>query len=590
MKTRFPNPVLLPVLLVGFGSIGTSQATAQTFTTLRSFTAISASSPYTNADGQKPNAALLLSGNRLYGIAKNGGRWGNGTVFALNTDGTGFTNLHTFAATSGGSLPNFANLEGINPQSDLILSGNTLYGTAPYGGTNGNGTVFAVNIDGTGFINLHTFTSGPGANKDGASPFGGLVLFSNTLFGTASAGGNYGNGTVFAVSTDGTGFTNLHSFNVSEGAAPFGGLVLSGKTLFGTTADGGPSADGTVFAVSTDGSTFTNLHSFTGRDGASPFAGLILSANTLYGTTEGSSIGYGAVFAVSTDGRSFTNLHTFNRSEGWEPQGRLFLSGNTLYGTATYGGIGQNGNGTLFAIKTDGTGFTNLHKFTATAGSEGGYGVNMDGGYPVGGLILSGNTLFGTTHMGGASGTGTIFTLSFTPQLTLVPSGSNLVFAWPTNYAGFDYTGYTLQSTADLSSSAAWSTSSAPVVVNGQYAVTNPISGAEQFFQVEAVSLSVLIQLRFAISLGKTALESIEEFECAQLFRGSLRDSSHPQLNRRTGHGPFPRGPNRVIMRHRPSTPQRSMPKGNSIQRKQARLEPLGTVRGAVGTASRCAT
>ena len=48
----------------------------------------------------------------------------------------------------------------------------------------------------------------------------------------------------------------------------------------------GSAANGTVFAVNTDGTGFTNLYSFTdGSDGANPNAGLILSGNTLYGTT-----------------------------------------------------------------------------------------------------------------------------------------------------------------------------------------------------------------------------------------------------------------------------------------------------------------
>ena len=41
-------------------------------------------------------SGLILSGNTLYGTARSGGSSGNGTVFALNTDGTGFTNLHSF--------------------------------------------------------------------------------------------------------------------------------------------------------------------------------------------------------------------------------------------------------------------------------------------------------------------------------------------------------------------------------------------------------------------------------------------------------------------------------------------------------------
>ena len=52
-------------------------------------------------------------------------------------------------------------------------------------------------------------------------------------------GGSSGNGTVFAVNTDGTGFTNLHSFYCctnSDGAYPYAGLILSGNTLYGTAS------------------------------------------------------------------------------------------------------------------------------------------------------------------------------------------------------------------------------------------------------------------------------------------------------------------------------------------------------------------
>src|SRR5206468_3922223 len=99
------------------------------------------------------------------------------------------------------------------------LSGNTLYGTAYKGGSSSVGTVFAVNTNGVGFTNLHSFSavprfSGPYINSDGANPFAGLILSGNTLYGTAHFGGSSGNGTVFAVNTNGTGFTNLHSFTV----------------------------------------------------------------------------------------------------------------------------------------------------------------------------------------------------------------------------------------------------------------------------------------------------------------------------------------------------------------------------------------
>jgi uncharacterized repeat protein (TIGR03803 family) len=463
---------VLPALIAGLNLIPTGRVSAQAFTTLHSFTLLNNS---TNSDGARPYAGLILSGNTLYGAAVNGGSSDNGTVFAVHTNGTSFTNLHSF---------NYS--DGANPYAGLILSGNTLYGTAvdPYG------TVFKINTNGTGFTNLHSFTATSGSlytNSDGVYPYGGLILSGNTLYGTAYGGGNSGNGTVFAVNTNGTGFTNLHSFTLlnnstnSDGARPYTGLILSGNTLYGTAEYGGSSGYGTVFAVHTNGTGFTNLHSFNYSDGANPYAGLILSGNTLYGTASGGgSSSYGTVFAVHTNGTGFTNLHSFTavsgsgaNSDGANPQAGLILSGNILYGTAGYGG--SSGDGTVFALNTDGTGFTILYSFTTLNNS-----TNSDGANPLGGLILSGNVLYGTAYWGGSSGNGTVFSLFIPPQLTIIPSGANVILTWPTNATGF-----TLQSTTNLVSPAVWSiVSPAPVVVNGQNAVTNSTPGTKKFYRL----------------------------------------------------------------------------------------------------------
>ena len=137
------------------------------------------------------------------------------------------------------------------------------------------------------------------------------------------------------------------------------------------------------------------------------------------------------------------------------------------------------GFGFILAGRVTGQTFTTLHSFTPTTPPS----TGSDGAGPYASLILSGNTLYGTTVHGGSSGSGTVFSLSLPigpPQLTIIPSGANVILTWPTNAAGF-----TLQSTTNLGSSAVWTTNSpAPVVVNGQYAVTNPISGAQQFYRL----------------------------------------------------------------------------------------------------------
>ena len=146
------------------GSNGVTVA-AQSFATIYNFT--------NGYDGANPMAGLILSSNILYGTTQNGGdgAYGHGTVFALNTNGTGFMDLHVFTYGSDGAIP-----DGV-----LILSGNTLYGTAVGGGvgTNAWGTVFAVNINDSSFTTLHTFAG----DSDGALPYGGLLLSGSNLFG-----------------------------------------------------------------------------------------------------------------------------------------------------------------------------------------------------------------------------------------------------------------------------------------------------------------------------------------------------------------------------------------------------------------------
>ena len=183
----------------------------------------------------------MISSNTLYGTASGGGSSGCGTVFKVNTNGTGFSTLYSF---TGGD-------DGGNPEAGLILSGNSLYGTAEYGGDSGRGTVFKVNTDGTGFSTLYSFTGG----DDGGNPLADLILSGNTLYGTASGIYSSSDGTVFKVNTDGTGFSTLYSFTGgADGANPEAGLVLSGNTLYGTASGGGTSGCGTVFKVNTDGS------------------------------------------------------------------------------------------------------------------------------------------------------------------------------------------------------------------------------------------------------------------------------------------------------------------------------------------------
>ncbi len=427
-------------------------ATAQTFTNLHSFTSLS--------DGANPHDALTASGGVLYGTTSSGGGAGNGSIFAINTDGTGFTNLHSLAY-----------IEGINPFSGLALASNTIYGTASQGGASGNGTVFAVNTDGTGFALLHVFSGG----GDGANPFAGLVVSGGTLYGTVSGGGAQGNGAVFSLNTDGTGFKNLHSFTGgADGSSPYGGLVISGGALYGTTAQGGGGGNGVVFSINTDGTGFKNLHSFTGADGAGPNAGMYLTGSTLYGaTSSGGASGNGAVFSINTDGTGYANLYSFSGGAGGASPNGVIFSGGALYGTTSVGGAG--GNGLVFSIGTNGAGFTNLYSFTANPPP----GTNTDGAVPRAGLVSTGGSLYGTTFQAGASNKGTLFEVVLNGAVSPPPApiplliqmvGASVVLSWANPV-------FTLQSASDITGVF----TNLPGATTGY---TNPITGARQFFRL----------------------------------------------------------------------------------------------------------
>lgn len=348
--------------------------------------------------GANPDADLAVSDSTLYGMTCGG------IVHGFAVGRTVFK-VHTDGSDFN-VLHAFPGASAEGPTGGLVLYSNTVYGTR-HSINSSWGMVFKVNTDGSGFAVLKDFSGG-----DGASPCGALVASNSTLYGTTAGGGYQSFGTVFKINTDGSNYTILKDFGRAyqwnDGASPKGGLVLSGTTLYGTADHGGISNCGTVFKVNTDGSDFAVLHHFIGKDGANPYAGLVISGTTLYGTTREGGIdyrgpnygSYGTVFKVNTDGTGYTVLKDFSGgSDGAWPQSGLVLLGTTLFGTTVYSGLHFDRIGKVFKINTDGSGFTVLGDLEE----------------PCARMALSGTVLYGTTFRGGILGYGTVFSLSITP-------------------------------------------------------------------------------------------------------------------------------------------------------------------------------
>jgi uncharacterized repeat protein (TIGR03803 family) len=337
---------------------------------------------------------------KLYGQTYSGGAYGGGVVFSLATDGT-YSVVH--------NVRNSPNQEGATAYGELSqTSSGALLGTNTGGAASGNGELFTVNTDGSGWNDIHDFYSTP------ANPLESAIRASDGLLYATSAGGS-GCGTVFRIEADGTTIQTLHVFGCgdpTDGQTPYGRLVEgSDGALYGTTYQGGSNGYGTVYRITKLGQ-FSLLHSFYGynsgtgiyEDGLYPYSGLIVATDgNMYGTTNSyGHYGYGTIYQITTGG-TFSVVHSFNNAAG---EGAYTFEGGVvqgpdgrLYGT-TYGG-GSHGYGTLFAVTTGGS-FTKLHDFDPTGIGEGyqSHGqVAFDG---------AGN-VYGTTYYGGYDGVGTIF-------------------------------------------------------------------------------------------------------------------------------------------------------------------------------------
>ena len=272
---------------------------------------------------------------------------------------------------------------------------------------------------------VYTFTGG----TDGQNPTDLVPYTDGNFYGSAT-------NTLFKVTPAGA-FTTLYTFCPSCPTSPpdAAGLVVgSDGNFYGLTA----AADsmGATFFKMTSAGVFTSLNSSVpGNPADSLYEGdgskLVLGTDgNFYGANSGIGTS-GSVFKIAPDG-TFTTLYTFSatggtnetNSDGANPYGRLTQgSDGNFYGTTRLGGA--YGSGTVFQITPAGV-LTSLYSFGAIGTAAGTPGQNLDGLFPVAGLIqgTDGNFYGGTTS-GGQNGIGTLFKISAAGALTALHQFSN---------------------------------------------------------------------------------------------------------------------------------------------------------------------
>jgi uncharacterized repeat protein (TIGR03803 family) len=244
----------------------------------------------------------------------------------------------------------------------------------------------------------------------------------------------------------------LYSFTPQRGGAPAGGVTIgAGGVLYGAT---GANGYGTVFAMSppaSPGGAWTEyvLHVFgLNLDGSNPQAGVTIgTGGVLYGTTLyggdyvcGQDLGCGTAFSVTppaSPGGAWTEaiIHSFGYgADGYHPASNLVSGGGgVLYGTTSKGGTGFDALcGTVFSLTppaTPGGAWTEAVLYTFP-------GTQNDGCDPQNLALGKEGELYGTTYSGGASGAGTVFSLT-PPQSTGGAWTEKVLYSFGDNGAGF---------------------------------------------------------------------------------------------------------------------------------------------------------
>jgi uncharacterized repeat protein (TIGR03803 family) len=403
----------------GFGTLFSVSTNGENFQVVYAF------------DGQVPRGLPLLREGAFFGTAWYGGLGVAGGVYKLGQSGVPFDLLWRFSEPESES-------SGLWPQGGLVQGTNgQLYGNTSLGGSGGHGVLFSLGLSGTNFVARHHFGDGP---QDGNTPASLISASDGFLYGTARRGSNSSENIAFRMRQDGTDYqiiavpspeapyllvgqlaegtngalysaahevgsstTKLVRFNkdgsdlvvladlVEAQSYELPSLISSPDgVLFGTSFTEGTNHAGAVYKVNQDGTGYAVLHHFgeDAADGSFPAYLLVGKSGAIYGTTSGGMTGNGTLYRVGHDGTGYQILHQFDSTpgDGAGPQGLWEGQDGLIYGVTSGGGT--NGGGTLFSLHRDGMDYRRVHAFEAERGELTG---------PVGALVGGNDRLYGST-------------------------------------------------------------------------------------------------------------------------------------------------------------------------------------------------
>ena len=262
--------------------------------------------------------------------------------------------------------------DGVVPNAELLPANPGFYGVTREGGAHGFGTVFLVTPPAGGGTNwsetiLYSFAG----SGDAAFPSGGLVADqAGNLYGVTLLGGANNLGAVYQLSppiTEGGSWTEtvIFSFSGPDGTLPSGQLQFDQTgALYGTTDGGGSLQEGTVFQLTpcrearwfVDPECALQLFRRTGMEVIRwPESSSTTWAGFLERPRPGAAAPFpgGVIFRLNPpvnqgDPWTETVLHSFGGPDGFRSLSQLVRRGGSFYGTTSSGGL--NGTGTVFVL------------------------------------------------------------------------------------------------------------------------------------------------------------------------------------------------------------------------------------------------
>ncbi|MBT1700146.1 T9SS type A sorting domain-containing protein [Fulvivirgaceae bacterium PWU4] len=384
--------------------------------------------------GDRPKSMVMAPNGKFYGVTNYGGRYLSGVLFEYDPATGAYFAVHHFQQSTG-YLPN----EGI-----MVASNGKLYGTTPYGGSDGRGVIYEFDPAAGTYHVMFTFLS-----SFGNQPRSGLIEASNGKFyGTAPWGGSGIYGVIYEFNLASRTAIIKHNFTTATGSAPAGPVMqASNGKLYGMTPEGGANDLGVLYEYDLLTSTYTKHADLTEASGRNPYGGLTESTSNgkLYGLTQwGGANGEGAILQFDPATGVFQSVVALGLTLGGRPvygfteapNGKLYCVTNIRLlelnpatvsvtqrhefpseGTNSGGTLTKAYNGKLYGISPVGISgprgtIFSFDYTTNTFETKIDFNKATNGAYPLGNLVKAGNgKLYGTVSRGGPNNLGFIFEL-----------------------------------------------------------------------------------------------------------------------------------------------------------------------------------